>query len=139
MSFREKSAWISFVSILLVTAFYFTHVASWSLRPGPDAGAFHLLIISVIALVTIEIIAHVYVAIRAPSEARTPRDERERLIDLKATRIAAYIYAPSSLGVIALIHVGANQFALAYALMLAFAIAQLINYGARIYYHRRGI
>lgn len=138
MSFREKSAWISLISIFVVTTFYFTHI-SWSLTPPPNARAFHTLVVSLIALVAIEIVAHVYVAIRSPREARTPKDERERLIELKATRLAAYFYAPATFFVISLIHVGANQFALAYALLLAFAIAELIKYAARIVYYRHGV
>jgi hypothetical protein len=42
----------------------------------------------VIALIVVQIVLHVVVAIAAPKEAKAPRDEREKLIELKATRIA---------------------------------------------------
>jgi len=40
------------------------------------------------ALIVAEVALHLFIAKRSPKEARTPKDERERLIELKATRIA---------------------------------------------------
>ena len=88
MSFREKSAWISFVTILLVFVPFFWN--SYRQFRGEIAGreavgtAFTLLL----AFVVLEIVLHVILAIRAPREARSPRDEREQLIDMRATRVA---------------------------------------------------
>jgi hypothetical protein len=138
MSFREKSAWISLVSVFLVFTFYFLHVP-WSLTPPADPPMFHVLLLSIATLIGIEIAAHVVLALRSPKEARTPKDERERLIDIKAVRIAYYVFV---LGVSASVfstHYGANQFALGYGILLAFVIAQLTSYAARIYYYRRGV
>ncbi len=88
MSFREKSAWITLISILLVSFLYFTHVP----QPfDPDPGEWELMVIglAIAAFVVIEIIAHIVLYVRFPKEARTPKDEREYLIDLRATRLAA--------------------------------------------------
>jgi len=85
MPFREKSTWISLLSISLIYAVYF-----WSVvHAGPHAG-FHFgsLLATVIALIVVQIVLHVVIAIAAPKEAKAPRDEREKLIELKATRIA---------------------------------------------------
>jgi hypothetical protein len=85
MPFREKSAWISLLSISVIYGVYF-----WSVvHAGPHAG-FHFgsLLATVIALIVVQIVMHVVVAIAAPKEAKAPRDERETLIELKATRIA---------------------------------------------------
>ncbi len=83
MSFREKSAWISLISILLVSGFFFMHVP-WTLTPSSSLALVHALLLCVIALVVIEVVAHIVVAIRAPEDAHAPKDERERLIALKA-------------------------------------------------------
>jgi hypothetical protein len=99
----------------------------------------HVLAIGVIAFVIIEIIAHVVVAIRSPREAGAPSDERERLIALKATSLAAYVYAFLSLGSVALIHFGANEIGLGYCIFFSLIIAEIVNYTARIVYHRRGV
>jgi ABC-type xylose transport system permease subunit len=140
MSFREKSAWITLATIVLVSGLFILHLPRpWSLTPTSSGFIFHVLLLSVTAFVVIEIIAHVIVAIRSPADARAPRDERERLIALKATSLAAYVYAFLSLGSVSLIHVGANQIGVAYCVLLSFVIAEVVNYAARIVYYRRGV
>lgn len=89
MSFREKSAWISLLSMAGVYGFYF-----WTISHAPAAtGALHygpLLIRTIVLLVVIQIILNVALAVYRPGEAQAAADERERLIDLKASRIAYF-------------------------------------------------
>ena len=99
----------------------------------------HALLICVAALIVIEVVAHAVVAIRAPRDAQAPKDERERLIELRAIRVAAYVYAALSMGAVSLLHVGANGGAVGYGVLLALVIAELVNYGSRILYYRRGL
>jgi len=140
MSFREKSAWVTLISILLVSLFYFTHVGSSWFRPAPGDWAIHLIGISVIIFVAIEVIAHVVLWVRFPKDARTPRDEREQLIELKATRLGAYMYVLLSfLVIVAGPHHGMNGWGVALFVLLAFVIAEIVNYTARIVYYRRGV
>lgn len=138
MTFHEKSAWISLVSILIVSGIYFLHVP-WTLTPSPNPqlarGFFYCLIVFVV----IEVVGHLVVALRTPKEARAPRDERERLINLKAIRTAAYVYVVGSFLAIYTLHFGANAIAISNGVLLAFVIAQVVNYTARIVYHRRGL
>ncbi len=138
MSFREKSAWISLVSIAFVGFVFFLHVPR-TLTPRSGAEMFHALLICLAALIVIEVVAHTVVAIRAPLDARAPKDERERLIELRAIRVAAYVYASLSMGAVSLLHVGANGGAVGYAVLLALVVAELVNYGSRILYYRRGL
>ena len=138
MSFREKSAWISLISILLVSGFFFLRVP-WTLTPSSSPKLVHGLLFCVVALVVLEVVAHVVVAIRAPEDAQAPKDERERLIDLEATRAAHYVYAVGSLLAVSTIHLGANAIAMGYLVLLAFVIGAVVNYAARIVYHRRGV
>jgi ABC-type antimicrobial peptide transport system permease subunit len=72
MSFREKSAWITLITLVVLTLFYITHLPPvWMLDP-PGGWMFHVLAIGVGAFVVIEIVAHVIVAIRAPRDAQAP-------------------------------------------------------------------
>ena len=138
MSLREKSAWISLVSIAVVGFVFFLHVPrTLTPRSGPEM--FHALLICLSALIVIEVVAHAVVVIRAPFEARAPKDERERLIELRAIRVAAYVYAALSMGAVSLFHVGANGGAVGYAVLLALVVAELANYGSRILYYRHGV
>ena len=118
MSFREKSAWITLITLVIV---------------------FEALVLATITFVVVVVVAHVIVAVRAPREASAPADERERLIGLKATRIGAYVYAALSLSSIFLIHHGANEIGLAYLVLSSFVIAEIVSCVARIVYHRRGV
>jgi hypothetical protein len=141
MSFREKSAWITLITLVFVSLLWSAHWPwrrAFTLAPDPNPMVFHALVLATISFIVIIIIAHVVVAIRAPREASAPADERERLIALKATRIGAYVYAGLSLSSIFLIHLGANQIGVAYCVLISFVIAEIVNCIARIVYHRRG-
>jgi len=85
MSFREKTAWISLISMAGICGFYF-----WSvLRSGPGGGSRSGgLLGTIIALVIVQTVLTIAVAAFDPKNAQVPRDEREKLIELKATRFA---------------------------------------------------
>ncbi len=86
MSFREKSAWISMLSMLAIYGFYF-----WSvIHAGPQPGGFHFggLLETIIALVIVQTVLTIGVAIFKPADAKAPRDERDKLIELRAMRVA---------------------------------------------------
>src|SRR5208337_503306 len=70
----------------------------WSvIHAGPQAGGFRFggLLGTIIALVVVQVVLTVAVAIAAPKEAKAPRDERDKLIELKATRVAYSALATS--------------------------------------------
>ena len=86
MSFREKSAWISVLSMSGIYGFYF-----WSvIHSRSKGGGFHFggLLGTIIALVVLQVVLTVAVAIFSPREAKAPRDERDKLIELRAMRVA---------------------------------------------------
>jgi hypothetical protein len=142
MSFREKSAWITLITLVLVSLLWSLHIPWWqpfTLAPESNPIVFHSLVLATISFIVIVVVAHVVVAIRAPREASAPADERERLIGLKATRVASYVYATLSLSSVFLIHLGANAIGVAYFVLISFVIAEIVSCVARIVYHRRGV
>jgi hypothetical protein len=138
MSFREKSVWISFVSLLVVFGYYFATVARAMLGLRSESNLFAVLIFAVAALVVLEVVLHVIVAMQSPGEALSPRDERERLIALKATQIGFYVLIIGALAGIFTMHLGAGRLGVGNAVLLAVVIAQLTKYGTEIVYFRRG-
>ena len=137
MSFREKSAWVTLIAILLVSLLFFTHgprvfagrVGAWEL---------HLVAVCIAAFVLIEVVAHAVLYVRYPKDARTPKDEREQLADLKATRIAAYVFVLGSfLAILTSVH-APNAGIVGFVVLTAFVVAEIVNYAARIIYYRRG-
>lgn len=86
MSFREKTAWISLLSMSGIYGFYF-----WSVfQSGRHPGGFQIgsLLETIVALVVVQVVLIAAVAIYKPSEAKAPRDERDKLISLRAAHFA---------------------------------------------------
>jgi len=136
MSFREKSAWISFVLVGLVFAAYFFPMASGELR---GARQLHWYLLVTIAFIVLEVVLHIVLALQSPRDAKTPKDERERLIELKATRIAFWVLMTGALLSILTIHLGAEAGLLATHVFLAVVFAELVKFASQIVFYRRGV
>ncbi len=137
MSFREKTAWISFVSILLVFGIYFAVVALAMAGRLDHSQTFSWFLRLLLAFVVLQVVLRVIVARRAPFDARVPADEREQLIGLKGDRVAGYFLAVGVFAAIFTLHLGAGRSELAHAVLLAFAISQLVKHAVVIALHRR--
>jgi hypothetical protein len=86
----------------------------------------------------LQVLLRMIVAWQAPKEARTPKDERERLIDLKAARIGFYALVTGVLLSMLLVHVHGNPWGGLHAMMLAVLLAWAIKFAGEIVYYRRG-
>ena len=138
MSFREKSAWVSLICIAVVFGIYFSTVVHL-LPPWWGVGnSFHLFLRLVGALVFLEIILHVAIAIQSPREARSPKDEREQLIDLRATRVSFRVLLVGTFVAIGTLHMPGTRLDMAHVMLLAIVLAELTRFGMQIVYHRRG-
>jgi len=84
MSFREKTAWVSLLAMGGIYGAYFWSVMAAG-HAALDGGR---LLGTIVALVAVEIVFLTVIALFAPKDARAPRDERDRLIELRATRVA---------------------------------------------------
>jgi hypothetical protein len=137
MSFREKSAWISFVSIALV---FFTYFANVVFAPAGrrNGDSFHVFLVLLAALVVLEVVLHVAIAPQSPRAARTPKDERERLIDMKATRLAFPVLLVAAFAAMGTMHLDAGRWVMAHVMLFGVVLAELTRFGAQIVYHRRG-
>ena len=152
MPFREKTAWVSFVTTLVVWGYYFIAVLR-TLRTGaPDGGRLLGLLIACIAiLVVLHIAAAIFLAITSPSDSDAPADERERMFGLKALRAAFYTLNSLALVVAfsspVLAVIGPRLFpadpltgtviVIASAIALAIVLAELVRTGSEIFYFRR--
>jgi hypothetical protein len=136
MSFREKSAWISMLSMSGIYGFYF-----WSvIHAGPQSGSFHFggLLATVIALVVVQVVLTVAVAIFTPREAKAPRDERDKLIELRAMRVA---YAGLATSVALACFFGAFNPPIVFntnSLLFILVTAEIMRSACQIIQYRRG-
>jgi hypothetical protein len=141
MSFREKSAWISLVSLAAVGGAYFWNFVRILIRQ-PALSDVELFFALVAALIVVEVVLHLAIAIRAPRDARTPRDERERLIDLKATRFAFLVlllgaFASIGTGHLHLAHSGDRLFVMMHSVLFSIVVAEVVKFGSQIALYRR--
>ena len=134
MSFREKSTWVSFILLLALAIAYFWNFALMLAdRPHSDL-LFPLL---VLGFVVGQVILQAVVAIQSPIEARAPKDERERLIDLKATRVAFFVLIVGAFTSVGTMHFRFNRFEMGQFTLLAIVVAELALLGTRIVLYRR--
>ena len=139
-AFREKSIVVQIVSILAVYGFF--GVRLWGFWGQPSmspavAGAvvvFALVGIT-ICMIVINIASHVALAFYARPETL---DERDRVIGLRGSRNAYGTLAVGIWCVLYLAIAGVPHGALLYAIMGAFALAELVRLGSQLVYYRLG-
>jgi cytochrome b561 len=132
MSFREKCAWISFILLVLLAIGVVLPEHVDGLR------ALHYFFSLLLGFVVLQVLLRVIIAIQAPKDARTPKDERERLIDLKAARIGFYALVAGVLLAMLFVHVHGNPWSGLHSMMLAVVVAWAIKFASEIVYYRRG-
>ncbi|HUK02452.1 MAG TPA: hypothetical protein VLW26_09265 [Steroidobacteraceae bacterium] len=140
MSFREKSAWITFAVLLVSFGSYFAALALQLAMPQhalPPRFLGWIFIVALAGLVILEIALHIIVAVVSPTDARAPKDERDRLIELRSSRVAFYVLLLGTLLAIGVVHIHARLWLLANSVFFAIWIAELTHYGSRLYFYRR--
>ena len=141
MSFREKSDWLSFLSLGLL-GIYFFEVGRGILTGSHPTGPYYyftLFWVLVAALILIQVVTHTVMAIRAPKDAKTPVDERERQIHLRATQPAYFVLLIGAFVTIGTMHMGFNTWQFAHCILLTLWVSELLRYGLRLVYYRRAL
>lgn len=90
MSFREKSAWIALISVLVCFGAYFGLIAS-GLVPARGFATVHLLLACATAFVLLQAGLHLVAARTTPRDSRSARDEREQLIQSRSHTVGYYV------------------------------------------------
>jgi cytochrome b561 len=140
MSFREKSAWITLVSVLVCFGAYFAAVVTMRLngqRWGPAHA--HWLLGSTAALVLLQGVLNRIAAATTPKDGRAPRDEREEQIQWRSHTLGYYVLMVLSVGLFAPAHYGHSGVDMANFALLAVVIATLTVAVAQIVMFRRGV
>lgn len=141
MSFREKSDWVSFFSLGLF-AIYFWEIVRGIVSGSPSSNPyfyFTLFWILVGVQVAVQAVTHIFLALRSPQDAKTPVDERERLIHMQAARRAYVILLVGAFLTIGTLHLGFNAWQMAHSVLLVLWISELTRYGLRLFYYRREV
>lgn len=102
MSFREKSAWIQFLTVLLVFGGYYLSI-HLGLIPSSGSEHFRILLGCIALVIVLQIVLHIAAALENLRDARSPKDERERAIQHRAHTYGYYVLL---VGVFGLFHLG---------------------------------
>jgi hypothetical protein len=138
MSFRQKSLAAQMIAILLVYGFYgarFYQAQLWRL-PLTTVPAVATLIGIGILMILIAVVAHVAIAIRTRPELP---DERDSAAELRGARNAYRALAVLVWCILLLSLMHSSHAVLFYAILAAFALAELVRLGSQLLYYRFGV
>lgn len=140
ISFREKSIWASLIIMSVVWVNYFVRI-----QPALVDGTINkvesigLFIGAVVALVILEIVVHIGLAVSNVKTADEPADERDKLINAKAGNIAGWVLG------ICVFMISAHAMLqdltsvqIANLLLLSLVLSQCADYAMALFYYRRG-
>jgi len=135
MSFREKSAAITLFCLLAIYGGY----AVWALGAARSIPASEeALVAAALGMVAAVVIIHILAAALSWRDAQARADERDRSIGWRAARNGYYTLMSCIWisPVMNLLHPGATG--LLNSIVGAIVLAEVVNYGSRFFYYRRG-
>ena len=140
MSYREKFAWLSLLAIAVTYGPYFVLTA---LKP-PPAGVLpnleQLAFFGMIAVtqVVILVAGRGVLALGTPKEERGPADERDRAIELRASRIAYYVLIGGVIWAGVVLPFVSSGWQIVNTALAAIVIAEVVQHGLTVRGYRRG-
>jgi purine-cytosine permease-like protein len=134
MTFREKSAVITILALLLTYGAYAARVKLGGPMDTGEAVAFLSGVIVVQAIIMI--VAHLVVAL-----ARRPerRDERDEVAELRGTRNGYFALATGVVATMWLAIIGAPTLTVLNGLLGALVAAEVVRYAFQLIYYRTGV
>jgi hypothetical protein len=148
LSYQEKSILGSLLAMVVVYGYYFSAVLRNADRPEFDAGSLGRLILAVVAIIVIEIVYHIVLALESKTE---PKDERDTLIECKAYRNAYFLLATGAGLVITWVIVAGlvrdvaptriilTPFITVNLVLFAMVMAETVKFLTQLFYYRWGV
>jgi len=146
ISYQEKSAWGLLFGVIAVSAFYFPAAFAVIDTVGAVTPLIGLIVAGIVALVVIEVIYHTVIAAWSPKKA-DQRDERDKLIELKAERnggfalgfglfwLVGWIIAQSAVKAYPV----PEPLSIAVFILLAIMVSEAAKLASQIWYYRTGV
>ena len=138
MSFREKLAWITLVTVLLSFGAYYGAIFGGLVKHYSPA-ALHLALAALIALVLLQVALTLLAAVTTPKDGRGPRDEREKMIQARSHTIGYYTLMAATAALFIPTHApGVDMVDIVNFAMLGIVISAVVVAVAQIVMFRRG-
>ena len=137
MSHRERVAWLSLVAMAVTFGPYFVVVALLADQSGlPNLRLLVLFGAAALTQAVILAVGHVYLRRKAPLDARTPPDERDRAIDRRSVVLAYYVLLVGMVVVGVVMPFNASGWQIVNAALLAVATAEVVHYVSAVASYR---
>jgi hypothetical protein len=135
MPFREKSAWVMAVIIIITAGLYAALVAPMpgSMLPLP------VVIVCIVVLAVLSVFGQIAIAVFSPKDAGAAADERDRRVAEKASSIAGTVLTVGVVIALGMYVIGHGGHALFHAVFASLVIAQFAEYALTIRYYRSGV
>lgn len=134
ITFKEKSLWIQLVTLSLVFGSYFLSIDYTNTKNLPMNSIPHFIWL-IVVLVALNILGHILAAAFNKPENE---DERDKLIELKATRVKAFLLAAGIVIAILASLKMENLFYTINLLILFLVISEVTEKAVQIFYYRKG-
>ncbi len=140
LSFREKIVWISLISTVLIFGYYFFQAFNVFNNPNIENTSLISLFIGVVILISvIQVILIIILSIANKKEAEKGGDERDKLIEAKATKISHFILSAGAWTTAFGILFTSSAFVLINVLIFFLIVSEIVGYSLQLIYHRRGV
>lgn len=143
MSYPEKNNLVSLISTLAIFGFYFFNVYQIYQAGIPNTVAMiatlGLWVPVIILTVIVHVVFNVVYAIATNQDDIPPADERDKLIELKATRNSHYLFIVGFFVSMVFLALSTPTFVIFNLLILAFIASEALGYFSQLYYYRRGL
>ena len=148
MSFQERRSLVNFVSTILIMSVYTANRIQFHPQGNPYSpevfhfwGSFFLILVpvSIVARIVIYIIFYILNTIATQEEEPDITDERDRLIDLKATRNSMYVFALGFLVAMVSLVMNTPPPAMFAILLGAGITAEMVGDLSQFLFYRRGV
>lgn len=138
MSFREKSAWITLISVVLCCGVYYGAVFSGAV-PRHSMVMLHLALVCIVTLIVLQVGLTVLAAVTTPKDGRGPRDEREKMIQARSHTLGYYVLMVCTGALVIPTHLrGVNMVDITNFAFLGIVISTIIVSLSQIIMFRRG-
>ncbi|HEY0702491.1 MAG TPA: hypothetical protein VGD60_06970 [Candidatus Acidoferrales bacterium] len=137
MSYREKTAWLSLIAIVVTLGPYFAIVGSRPAETLPNLRELGLFAVAMIVQMVIQIVGQLYLRHESPEDARTPPDERDRAIMGRSIRSAYYVLISGMILVGCVMPFNSSGWKIINAALLMIVTAEVVHYGVVVVSYRR--
>ena len=134
VTFKEKSLWIQIVTLSLVFGSYFLALDYTGVDRFPPNLVSHFIGLLVV-LTVLTILGHIFAAAFNEPENE---DERDLIIELKATRIKAFLLASSIVITMLTSLTLQNEFVTLHLLLLFLVVSEVVEKAVQLFYYRQG-